>query len=241
MARPNFSSIPHRFTHVPPRAAQRSPSPDLRRLERKRRLASRIPKGWHLPADFLLRFTECSFRLENLSISPPDAQFALSRSADRRGLRPPQILRIRNHLAILRWIERAVLHRLELKLPAVLRWYTSISCGLSIATVDLSRVDRLEQAIRRINSPQLRLLPAMQEIAATHVQLLADPIFPGFNGILARLLLQYHLGRCQLPPVVLDPETDRPCLRSPTTLLPRLAELIERSYDALLVKPRNGG
>jgi hypothetical protein len=83
-----------------------------------------------------------------------------------------------------------------------------------------------------MNSPQLRLGPALREIATMHVLLLADPFVPGFNGILARLLLRYHLGRCGLPPVLFDPAADAAHLASEATLLPRLLDLITESYEA---------
>ena len=44
--------------------------------------------------------------------------------------------------------------------------------------------------------------------AALHERLLNDPLFPAFNGILSRLLLQAHLAASGLPPVVLDPQHD---------------------------------
>jgi hypothetical protein len=143
-------------------------------------------------------------------------------------------MRIRNHVAILHRIERG-LHRGEsLKTAAVVRWYTLIASGLSITSLDEPTMGRLDQLVRRINSPHLRLQPAVQEIARLHVQSLADPLVPGFNGILVRLLLRYHLGRCGLPPVVFHSETDGPLLTDETTLLARLLELIDESYDLLL-------
>lgn len=176
----------------------------LRRIERQRRLLQRAhPKGVILPIELLGRITYSSFRLENLSISERDVAEALSCGAGRRALRPPHLLRVRNHVAILRHIQKATRRGQELKLAAVVRWYTSISCGLSMG-VDLSRADRLGQCLRRINSPQLRLQQAIADVAQVHAQLTADPIFPGFNGILARLLLQYHLSRCRLPMVTFE-------------------------------------
>ena len=71
----------------------------------------------------------------------------------------------------------------------------------------------------------------MQEITGVHVRLLTDPFVPGFNGIMARLLLRYHLGRCGLPPLVFDPDTDGPLLSAESTLLPRLLDLILLAYD----------
>jgi hypothetical protein len=66
------------------------------------------------------------------------------------------------------------------------------------------------------------------------VKLLADPLVPAFNGILARLLLRYHLGRCKLPAVVFDAEADRRVSGGGEGMVRRLVELLERSYDQLL-------
>jgi hypothetical protein len=205
----------------------------LRHIERALRVAARLARR-PVPPELFARFTAASFRLESLAVSDQDVLSALGCEAGRRTFRPPQSLRIRNHVAILRQIERSVYLEQELKLPTVLRWYTSISCGLSIADMDEARIARLEQELRRINSPQLRLQQAVQEIAAVHARLLANPVFPGFNGLLARLLLQYHLARCQLPPVLPDSEIDDPIMHSESALQARLLELLAESCDLLL-------
>jgi hypothetical protein len=95
-------------------------------------------------------------------------------------------------------------------------------------------MSRLDQLVRRINSPHLRLQPAITEIARLHAQSLGDPLVPGFNGILVRLLLRYHLGRCGLPPVVFSPEVDQAAIENESILLGRLLEMIDESYDLLL-------
>jgi hypothetical protein len=102
--------------------------------------------------------------------------------------------------------------------------------------MDEPRLKRLEELLRQMNSPKLRLQQALPEIAGLHVRLLADPLFPGFNGVLSRLLLQYHLARCQLPPVIFDPQLDPPLLASQVRILPRLGELLARSYDRLMAE-----
>ena len=66
--------------------------------------------------------------------------------------------------------------------------------------------------------------------------MLADPVVPSFNGILARLLLRYHLGRCGLPPVILVPEQDAGRLLDESHLLTRLLDLVHESYAAMLAK-----
>jgi hypothetical protein len=133
----------------------------------------------------------------------------------------------------------AILHRVEsllrrgqpLQTADVIRWYTSIASGLSAGGLAPGILGRIERIVSAVNSPRLRLGPAVQEVAALHVNLLADPFVPGFNGIMARLLLRYHMGRCGLPPVAFDPETDPPRLASVSTLEPRLLELIVQGYD----------
>jgi hypothetical protein len=204
----------------------------LRRIERKRRLVQRaFPDGFLLPSELLGRITYGSFRLEALSITERDVSEALSCGAGRRAFRPPQLLRIRNHVAILRHIQKSIRHGQELKLPVVVRWYTSFSCGLSMG-VDLARIGRLEQYLCRINSPQLRLQQAIADVAQVYVQLTSDPIFPGFNGILARLLLQSHLARCRLPMVTFDAIDERVGPAASSFEL-TLLEMISDAYDVL--------
>lgn len=205
----------------------------LRRIERKRRLVQRaFPDGFVLSSELLGRITCGSFCLEALSITEREVREALSCGAGRRAFRPPQLLRIRNHVAILRHIQKSTRRGQELKVPVVVRWYTSVSCGLSMG-VDLARAGRLEQCLRRINSPQLRLQQAITDVAEVYAQLTSDPIFPGFNGILARLLLQYHLARCRLPLVTFDANNARANLAD-ANFERVLLEMISDAYDALL-------
>src|SRR5204863_6467526 len=123
----------------------------------------------------------------------------------------------------------------------VVRWYTAISAGLSTTGLDQAATARMEEVVRRINSPQLRMQPALREIAAAYAKLLADPLVPGFNGILTRLLLRYHLGRCGLPAVVFDPEIDAAAATTTNgedRWVGRLIEMLEQTYDELLAKGR---
>jgi len=213
----------------------------LRLVERKRRLTGRNGhrQSRILPDIILQLGTLASFRLDGIEVDDATTMAALKRGVlsqgrDRNHFRSRLAMRIRNHVAILHRIERG-LHRGEsLKTVAVVRWYTLIASGLSITSLDEPTMSRLDQLVRRMNSPHLRLQPAIQEIARLHSQSLVDPLVPGFNGILARLLLRYHLGRCGLPPVVFHPESDGPLLADENTLLGRLLELIDESYDLLL-------
>ncbi|HMO26104.1 MAG TPA: hypothetical protein PKB10_07525, partial [Tepidisphaeraceae bacterium] len=79
-----------------------------------------------------------------------------------------------------------------------------------------------------------RLQPAVQEIVSMHVQALADELVPSFSGIIARLLLHYHLGRCGLPPIAFDAATDGPLLLNEPQLLGRILTRIDESFDVLI-------
>jgi hypothetical protein len=211
----------------------------LRRVERKRRALQRDANGRGDPAatpppeDYYVRATWASFRLDGHDVTEAELRDALGPGSDRPALRSRQALRLRNHAAILHRVENDLQQGLTLTSDGVLRWYVAISAGLSTTSPDQATEARLEEVVRRVNSPQLRLQPALQEVAATHLRLLADPLVPSFNGILARLLLRYHLGRCKLPGVVWDPATDaRP--RDGDAMLRRLVELLDQSYDHLL-------
>jgi hypothetical protein len=210
----------------------------LRRLERKRRTLegdgdARANAPLPLPDNYYARATRASFRLDGLDVSDDELNDALGPGSDRPALRSRQSLRLRNHTAILMRIESDLAQGLTLASDDVLRWYVGISAGLSTTRLDQATESRLEEVVRRVNSPQLRLQPALQEVAATHLRLLADPLVPSFNGILARLLIRYHLGRCKLPAIVWDPTLDaRP--RDTAAMLRRLVELLDESYDHAL-------
>jgi hypothetical protein len=158
---------------------------------------------------------------------------ASKRTRARRSFASRQRQRLRNHMAILLSIARQLTKRQPLRVGQVVRWYCSISAGLSLSSLDGSNMQRIESTVQRINSPQMRLQPGINEIARTHVELLSDPMFPSFNGILSRLLLQVHLGHCGLPFVVLDSMIDPPRLADTNLFLPRLLELIDVSFDRL--------
>jgi hypothetical protein len=196
-----------------------------------------------LPPDYYVRATFASFRLDGMEPSEAEVREALAHGGhgdgDRPVLRSRQAQRLRNHAAILHHLEGDLRAGLPLTTDGVVRWYTGVSAGLSTTSLDRATGERLEEVVRRINSPQLRVQAALQEIAGTHAKLLGDPLVPSFNGILARLLLRYHLGRCRLPAVVFDQVVDARA-RAADAMLRRLGELIERSYDELL-GARGGG
>ncbi|HEY7120088.1 MAG TPA: hypothetical protein VH475_26105 [Tepidisphaeraceae bacterium] len=202
----------------------------LRRIERKR--SDDLPP---LPDEYYVRATWVSFRMEGLDVGAQEVREALAPPAagERPALRSRQAQRLRNHAAILHRVENDLHANLPLVADGVVRWYVGVSAGLSMTGLDQPRLARVEEVVRRVNSPQLRLPAALQEIAQTHVRLLTDPLVPGFNGILSRLLMRYHLGRCGLPPVVFDPAIDGPA-RGAEAMARRLVELLEQSYDELL-------
>jgi hypothetical protein len=213
----------------------------LRNTERQRRQLARAdgsasggPTFW---GRYFLDATNASFRLDGLILPAADLSAAVARgSAAKPSPRSRQQQRVRNHVAILHHIERLLSRALALKADDVVRWYTSIACGLSIERLDEPMTSRLDGIVRQINSPHLRLAPAVQGIARLHWQMLADPVVPSFNGILARLLLRYHLGRCKLPPVVFVPEHDAAVMGDEPRLLARMLERIEQTYDVILSK-----
>lgn len=213
----------------------------VRSVERKRRLHGRDGDGHDggngVPADYYARATWASFRLEGHDVTLGETREALAPAAtpDRPALRSRQAQRLRTHAAILHHLENDIRQGVPLTTDDVLRWYVGISAGLSTTGLDAAGAARVEDVVRRINSPQMRLQGALYEIASTHVRLLADPLVPSFNGILARLLLRYHLGRCKLPAVVFDPDVDaRPA--GAEGVVRRLVQLLNLRYDELLSK-----
>jgi hypothetical protein len=185
-------------------------------------------------AVYYVAATDSSFRLDGLVVGEADLSAALAPGWGRRSLGARQQQRVRNHVAILRSVERMLAWGHVLKPDDVVRWYTSVACGLSTTRLDEAAASRLDGVVRQLNSPHLRLAPAVQSIARLHHQLLVEPVVPGFNGILARLLLRWHLGRCGLPPVLFDPAQDGGVLGDEVKLLARLLDLIDQTHNAML-------
>jgi len=212
------------------------PSRDgVRVLLRGRRDAARRPPaaGPEVAGkpEYFRRATCASFQMDGVPLTPEEFDGAMSRLKAARACRTRGALRARNHVAILVRIETMLRRGQALQAAEVVRWYTSIACGLSAGGIAAGALGRLDRVVTAVNSPRLRFWPAVQEVAALHVGLLDDPFVPGFNGILARLLLRFHMGRCGLPPVVFDPEADPPRVTSVSKLEPRLLELIAQGYD----------
>jgi len=185
------------------------------------------------PADYFARATWATFRLEGIDVEIGHVIDAFAHGQDRPTLRSRQAQRLRNHAAILHHIETDLRSAQTLTPDAVIRWYTGIGAGLSTTSLDQSTSERLEEVVRRINSPQFRIRAALQEVAQAYTRLIADPLVPSFNGILSRLLLRYHMGRCGLPAIVLDPVLDGR-FGNAENAARRLVELLEATYDAAL-------
>jgi hypothetical protein len=211
-------------------AAWRDAARALLRSRQAAGRANRDPRGG-TPSGFLERATCASFQMDGVPLAPEEFRAALAPGRPAGACRSRSARRVRNHVAILRRAESLLRRGQPLQPADVIRWYTSIASGLSSGGLDAGTVGRIDRVVSAVNSPRLRFWPAVQEVAALHVNLLADPFVPGFNGILARLLLRYHMGRCGLPPVVFDPVADPPRLASVSKLEPRLLELIVQSYD----------
>jgi hypothetical protein len=204
-------------------------------IERKRRALSRLNGRRHLSGDYYFQETLSSFRLDGMETTSQQVADALRPGSAGKTVRSRITQRIRNHAAILRAIDRWVRAGKSLTTQMVIRWYTSISNGLSTTSLDERTADRLDSVVRRVNSPQLRLQAALIEVARLHSQLLADPFFPSFHGILSRLLLQFHLGRCGLPPIVFDADLDPPALANENRLLVRILDRLDGSFDRILM------
>jgi len=221
----------------------------LRSLERKRRILARrknervefqgLPQYLGIEdRQYLARVTRLSFEMDGIESGDHELTEALAPGAAGKPFRSRQAQRLRNHIAILRRIGLLMRHCQPLDPAIVVRWYTSISCGLSSAQLDEPTLSRLTRVVRQINSPHLNVRPALEEIARLYFELTSDPIVPSFNGILCRLLLGCHLGRCGLPPVLFDPKRDRSRPETATNQLARLLEMVQESYDALLAECR---
>lgn len=204
----------------------------MRCIERGLRNAD-VSRNAH--SDLMADLTVSSFLLEGLTVTHDDLRRVVGPRRHGADLRPRARVRLRNHVAILHAIVRCCGCGHRLREQDVLRWYTSISSGLSMSVLSMVNMRRITQTIERINSPQLRLQPALTEIARLHAELLSEPIFPSFNGILSRLLLTAHLARCGLPPVLFDPQQDAE-LRHAGPILIRLCALLFETFEV----PRGG-
>lgn len=206
-----------------------------KRIERPHRQALPPRNGSpfaSLPADYFVRATWVSFLLDDIELSQQDVQAALAQGPERRPFRSRQVQRLRNHAAILHHVENYLRRQQPITPAIVVRWYTSISAGLSTAPLDGPTTARLDELIRRLATPPARLSSALEDVTVTYARLLVDPLLPAFNGIVARLLLRYHMGRCGLPAILFDPNRDR----RPTSLQDlarQVTNLIQESYEQI--------
>ena len=211
------------------------PAAILGRVEQKKRRfdRTRASDPSHLPDDYYARFTFASFRLEGIEITEQVVREALGHGRQRPVLRTRLGQRLRSHAAILRHIEIDLRRGVPLETDRVVRWYTAVSAGLSTTSLDRASSSRLEEIVRLINALPPRVQAALREVVSVHARLVAEPLVPGFNGILARLLLRFHLGRWGFPAVLFDTFLDGQRLK-PDSLSRRLLHLVEQRYDALL-------
>lgn len=217
-------------------------------MERNRRTLKRADGSLPISADFYAKATFVSFRLDGHDdLVEADVWGALGMiwsaagvgNQERPGakLRSRLTQRLRNHAAIVHHIDNALKNGVELTSDAAVRWYTTISAGLSINGLDSPALQRLAEIVRRVSFPQFRLQAALQSVATTYLRVLTEPLFPSFNGILARLLLHYHLGRCGLPAVLFDPVHDLQIVSVERTTR-RLVEMLDQRFDELLHQVR---
>ena len=210
-----------------PRAAAAIDWPHWTRLIDRKRRHLVMPRIW--PGWVYREGTRASFRLEGIDVTEADVAAAVMA----RPFRSRPAGRLRAHLAILRRLDRWRGRRPGLTTVDVLGWYAAVSAGLGTAGPTDAGGERLADVVRRVNSPQRRLQPAVTEIARLHAELLADPLFPGFNGIVARLLLHAHLTTCGLPPVVADATQDAWPDASVGIIAGTLLVRVEQSLDRL--------
>jgi hypothetical protein len=200
---------------------------------RRRRLDEWRPFAVLAAPRYLAEATFVSFHLDGLDVAEDEVHAALATARPRHAMRSRTYQRLRNHAALLHHVDQAVRHAEPIEPQHVLRWYASISSGLCATDLSAGPLHQLTELLKSINSPELRPSAAVQAAARWHAAALADPLVPSFNGILARLLLRYHLGRCNLPPVLFHPETPAAALTDPKLLLPLLMEQLDHSFNLL--------
>lgn len=189
-----------------PAPGETDPAGPIRQIER-------IRQRWQRPREdlaFLGKTTLISLRLEGLEAGEGDVIGAMMNGGVRGDLRSRRAQLVRNHVAIQLQVERLLRNAVPLKPSHILSWYASLCSGRPTTGLDAAGLTRLEQVSRQVNSPPLHLQAALSDIATLHADLLHDPLVPSFEGMLARLLLQYHLGRCGLPMILFDTHTDEP-------------------------------
>ena len=186
--------------------------PSLRRTSRERPVTlrsieqarARLPRrDWLLPRPFLVDATSASFRIDGIPVTIEQVTRALGHQQSVRAFRSPLSIRLRAHAAILRCVERIVAADRPLRPANLYRWYAGLSAGLGVGRADDAR--RAADVVARANLPTVRLSTALADILELYDDVMKNPIVPSYNGIIARLLLNLHLGRCGLLPVIVEP------------------------------------
>lgn len=219
----------------PPRARTVLPTDGRqwsRAIDRRVRLwQQNSPRPPVVPSTHLAEVTRASFCLDGIDLGQRAARAAIAIGSATRTLDSPNVQRLRGHVAILRRIERLSRWRQSLLPREVFRWHAALAHGLPTAVPDSATNARLTDVCFRLGTPHRRRVPAIEEAARLYAELLIDPLFPNFNGILARLLLSYALARTGLPPVVFDAAQDT----GPDSATPRrLQELVASALDQLI-------
>ena len=190
-----------------PRTSPSPRPPTLAAIERARARLSR--SGWVMPRPFLIDATHASFRIEGINASLEQVARAIGHQQRVRAFRSPLSHRIRAHASILRCCERLISTDRPLRGDHVVRWYTGLSAGVTSTPIESVDVrSRVESIVSRLNAPTSRLSSAIAEAVTLYHDLLRDPVVPGYNGIVARLMLNLQLGRSGLLPVIIDPAGD---------------------------------
>lgn len=197
-------TIPSAVEAPSPRRLMRERSVNLRRIEQAR---ARLPRrDWTLPRPFLVDATSASFRIDGIPVTVEQVTRALGHRQSVRAFRSPLSNRLRAHAATLRCIERILAADEPLRPSHLYRWYAGLSAGLGAGFID--DAGRAAEVTARANLPTTRLATALADVLQLYAEMMSRPIVPSYNGIVARLVMNLHLGRCGLLPVIVEPAED---------------------------------
>lgn len=182
-----------------------------------------------MPLPFVADATSASFHIDGIAVTLDQVTRALGHRQSVRAFRSPTSHRLRVHAAMLRCCERMILQRRPLRGIQLYRWYAGLSAGLGVARGSPDQSRRFEDVVARVNFSTPSLSFAVGQSVTLYNELLAEPIVPSYNGILARLLLNLHLGRSGLLPVIIEPAGDEPAVQRLDE--PTLLRLLLRRYE----------
>jgi hypothetical protein len=209
------------------RRAGRDRPATLRLIEQAR---ARLPRSaWSMPRPFLVDATSASFRIDGIPVTVGQVTRALGHRQSVRAFRSSLSHRLRMHAAILCGLERLLANDAPLQSGHLMSWYAGLSAGHGTAVGVAEDARRAAAIVARVNAPTPRLAAAIPEVVALYTEVIGNPIVPSYNGIVARLLMHVHLGRCGLLPVIVEPPDDgfaRRALDAATLL-----DLLARRYD----------